>query len=124
MSDNRKERRTDEENKVVIQLAAGASSENSQQEMYGLTRDISVGGARIVTDNPLPHGTLCKLFLALSKSKQEVIIEGRVMWVKELSEKGLFEVGVEFVHEVPSTILALMKHLYGHERRLSVSGSK
>ena len=124
MSDKRKEQRTDEEIKVVIQLATQTDSRNAQREMYGLTRDISVGGARIVTDCPLPHGTLCKLNLALSKSRQEVILEGRVKWIKSLHEKGLYEVGVEFMHELPGTIMALMKHLYGHEKTLPGSGSK
>ena len=124
MSDKRREQRTDEENKVVIQLAAQADSRNAQKEVCGLTRDISVGGARIVTDSPLPPGTLCKLNLALSKSRQKVIMEGRVKWVRNLHEKGLYEVGVEFMHEVHDTIRVLMEHLYGQEKTLPASGSK
>ncbi len=108
----------------MIQLATQSDSRSTHKEMYGLTRDISVGGARIVTDSPLPHGTLCRLNLALSRSKQEVILEGRVKWVKSMYEKGLYEVGVEFMHEIPDTIMALMKHLYGHEKALPVSGIK
>jgi Tfp pilus assembly protein PilZ len=117
MTERRKDSRENEENKVVIEFVTSFGDSVSTSEIYALTKDISVGGARIVTDWFFPIGTYFKVNLALSKSKQVIHVDGRVRWVKHLDEtEELFEVGVEFKHDIPETMLALISHIVEIEK--------
>lgn len=117
MTQRRKDSREREENKVVIEFVTSFGDSVSTTEIYALTKDISVGGARIVTDWFFPIGTYFKVNLALSKSKQVVRVDGRVRWARNLDDNDdLFEVGVEFMHDIPETILALLNHIVEIEK--------
>jgi hypothetical protein len=119
MPDRRKDSRENEENKVVIEYFASLGDSIGKTEIYALTRDISVGGARIVTDWYFPVDTFFKITLALSKTRQEVLLDGRVRWIKSLDDADdLFEVGVEFLHDIPETTLALIRHILEIEREI------
>ena len=50
--------------------------------------------------------------LYLSKSKQIVKARGDVRW-NRMVEDGLYEMGVEFEHGIPTGVLVLINHLYG-----------
>ncbi len=117
MTQRRKDSSEREENKVVIEFVTSFGDSVSTTEIYALTKDISVGGARIVTDWFFPIGTHFKVNLALSKSKQVVRVDGRVRWARNLDDNDdLFEVGVEFMHDIPETILALLNHIVEIEK--------
>lgn len=117
MTQRRIDSREREENKVVIEFVTSFGDSVSTTEIYALTKDISVGGARIVTDWFFPIGTYFKVNLALSKSKQVVRVDGRVRWARNLDDNDdLFEVGVEFMHDIPETILALLNHIVEIEK--------
>ena len=64
--------------------------------------DISLGGARIFSDEPLVEGKglQFELFLPL---KQAVTAAARVVWVKELppGSEARYDVGLEFIHLPP-----------------------
>jgi hypothetical protein len=109
--DNRKERRILEENRVHIEVpSAGPHSE--PQIINALTHDISLGGARIVTDVFFEQGSSLKITLYLSKSKQVAKVRAEVRWIRAIAS-GLYEMGVEFQHGIPSGIMVLITHLYG-----------
>ena len=50
--------------------------------------------------------------LYLSKSKQIVKVRGDVRW-NRMVDDGLYEMGVEFEHGIPTGVLVLINHLYG-----------
>jgi len=117
MADRRKDSREHEENKVVIEFVTSMGDSIGVTEIYALTKDISVGGVRIVTDWFFPIDTFFKINLALPKSKQVVHVEGQVKWIKSLDDSDdLFEVGVEFVHDLPETTMALINHILEIEK--------
>ncbi|MFA9452575.1 MAG: PilZ domain-containing protein [Candidatus Aminicenantaceae bacterium] len=117
MADRRKDSREHEENKVVIEFVTSMGDSIGVTEIYALTKDISVGGVRIVTDWFFPIDTFFKVNLALPKSKQVVQVEGQVRWIKSLDDSDdLFEVGVEFVHDLPETTMALINHILEIEK--------
>ncbi len=119
MPDRRKDSRESEENKVVIEYVTSLGESIGVTEIYALTRDISVGGARIVTDWFFPIDTFFKVNLTLSKTRQEVHLDGQVRWVKSLDDSDdLFEVGVEFLHDLPETTLALISHILEIEKEI------
>ena len=35
----------------------------------------------------------------------------RIKWVKEI-DHGLYEMGIEFMHEIPGSIMSLISHLF------------
>ena len=109
--ENRKERRIQEENRVNIELP-GAASRNEAHTINALTHDISLGGARIVTDVFFEQGSSLKITLYLSRSKQVAKVRAEVRWIRAIAS-GLYEMGVEFQHGIPSGVMILITHLYG-----------
>jgi len=111
MRENRKDKRIAEENRVAIELT-GPSSTDEPRIVNALTKDISLGGARVVTDRLFEIGTSLRMTLFLSKSKQVVKVRGDVRW-NRMVDDGLYEMGVEFEHGIPTGVLVLINHLYG-----------
>ena len=111
MRENRKDKRLTEENRVAIELP-GAPSSPDARVINALTKDLSLGGARIVTDRLFEVGSSLRMTLYLSKSKQVTKVRADVRWVRMI-EDGLYEIGVEFEHGIPTGVLVLINHLYG-----------
>jgi hypothetical protein len=117
MSDRRKDTRTEEENKVVIEFVSCSEGRIQNEEAYALTKDISVGGAKIITDCYFPVGSFFKMNVALSRSRQSIQVEGTVKWVKSIDgDRVLYETGVEFLHDIPDTVFALLTHVFQIEK--------
>ncbi len=111
MREKRKDKRIAEENRVVIELP-GPSPAAEARPVNALTKDISLGGARVVTDRFFEVGSSLRMTLYLSKSKQVVKVRGDVRW-NRMVEDGIYEMGVEFEHGIPTGVLVLINHLYG-----------
>jgi c-di-GMP-binding flagellar brake protein YcgR len=111
MRENRKDKRISEENRVAIELP-GPPGSPDVRTVNALTKDISLGGARIVTDRLFEVGSSLRITLYLSKSKQIVKVRGDVRW-NRMIDAGLYEMGVEFEHGIPTGVLVLINHLYG-----------
>lgn len=110
MKERRRDTRVLDENRVVIGMR-GAPGDRLVEPFDAFTRDLSLGGVRVQTDKPLDTGVELTLTITLSRSRQIVRIHGRVQWVREV-EEGLFEAGIEFLHQVPANIMSLIDHLF------------
>jgi c-di-GMP-binding flagellar brake protein YcgR len=124
-TEKRKERRIREENRVIIEVP-GKWGPSGGPEINGLTQDISLGGARILMmDEFFPVGSLLKMTLYLSKSRQIVKVHAQVKWARMI-ENGFYEMGVEFEHGIPASVMALINHLYKKDQNVpsSVQASK
>lgn len=119
MMDKRRNKRVREEDRVVIEAFRPGGSK-VDFPINAFTKDISLEGARIWTDRAFPLDSKLKLVLYLSRSKQIVRICGIVMWAKNCDE-GLYEIGVQFQHEIPNVLMALIQHLYGRGRGIPTS---
>jgi PilZ domain len=111
MRENRKDKRIAEENRVAIELP-GTSLSAEPRVVNALTKDLSLGGARVVTDRFFEVGASLRMTLYLSKSKQVVKVRADVRWNRMIDD-GLYEMGVEFEHGIPTGVLVLINHLYG-----------
>ena len=111
---DRREKRFKEENKVIIEWANYRNPERNNA-IYAFTLDISIGGAKVLTDIDFPVDTIFMITLTLSSSRQIVTVAAHVRWVKPVFGGDLYEAGLEFIHERPQTIAALFRHLYGKE---------
>lgn len=110
----RREPRKEEEARVIIETLPDSPSAVSRT-FYALTRDISLNGARIRTDERFPVGTRLRITLTLSRFKQVIRLEAQVRWIKALFDGELFDMGVEFEHKIHGDIMALIRHMYGME---------
>lgn len=111
MRESRKDKRLTEENRVAIELP-GASTSPEPRVINALTKDLSLGGARIITDKLFDVGSSLRMTLYLSRSKQVTKVRADVRWTRMI-EDGLYEIGVEFEHGIPTGVLILINHLYG-----------
>lgn len=108
MEENRKDQRIKEEKKVVIEFYPEGKDSRPKNVTYALTRDVSEGGVRLLADRYFPVGTLLKITLSLSRTRQIVNIAAKVKWVTNFHTSDLYEMGIEYVHEIPESIKTLM----------------
>lgn len=85
------------------------------------TYDLSTGGARVMTKDPLAAGTLINIRIDLARSRESVVVAAEVRWSRFNARAGLYEVGVEFRHLSSQKILSLLKHLYGQNATVPTS---
>jgi c-di-GMP-binding flagellar brake protein YcgR len=115
MKDKRKEERVLGEDKVVMNLVSGDPVPGAKAAYYSLTRDISPGGVRLVTDAPVPVDSDVRLEIALSKVRKLVRATGKVRWVGLLYGDGVYELGIEFTDIGPESIGAILEYVYKRE---------
>lgn len=113
MKDKRRDVRIVEENKVVVSLMTGEIHSGTPMVYYSLTRDISMGGVRIMTVAPLEVGARVRLDITLGRSRKRMRAIGEVRWARELYGKEVFEAGLQFVGLEPNAEFALIDHIFG-----------
>lgn len=111
MENRRREKRFKQENDVLLQFAI----DEKDAKNNALTYDLSLNGVRIITKKYFPVETVIRTEIDLSSSSQYVKIDGKVRWVKKLEDEDLYAIGVEFLHDISKTVLALIAHLYGKD---------
>jgi hypothetical protein len=110
--DRRKEKRFIEQDDVLIKDERPGQNSAADGMIYGLTRDISISGARIVSDHVFPVGCLWRMLISLRRTSELLRLDGRVVWIKKSKNAQCYHIGVEFLHNYPDTIRLLIKHLY------------
>ena len=113
MKDRRRDVRIVEENKVAVSLMTGEVRPGLPTVFHSLTRDISMGGVRIMTVAPLEVGTRVHLEITLSRSRRRIRAVAEVRWVRDLYGREVFEAGLQFVGLDPDAEFALMDHIFG-----------
>ncbi len=110
------ERRIDsrirEEDKVVVELLSDIDPPPTKKVFNALTKDISPGGVRLMTNILLPVGSLIKMELALSKRRKLIQATGKICWSRSIYSEELFEMGVEFTEIALEDKMALLEHTY------------
>ena len=113
MKDKRREVRIVEENKVVVSLMTGEVRASLPGVFYSLTRDVSMGGLRIMTVAPLEAGARVRVDLTLGRSRKRIRAVAEVRWVRDLYAGEVFEAGLQFVGLEPDAEFALINHIFG-----------
>ena len=117
----RREKRFRQWNKARIRTAEAGRTTFDSEEGNAFTYDLSLGGARIHAEKGYPVGTVIQVQIELSRTGQSVLIEGEVKWIKENEAEGHWEMGVEFLHRLPRTLMSLMKNLYDENSRIPLT---
>ena len=113
MPDKRREKRVEEETKVAIRILPENRYAHDKNVVFALTKDISSGGLKILTDKMLPVDTLLSIELTLAKLRKLVTVTGKVRWVKRLYDDDVFEMGLEFIDTPPESVILLLENIYG-----------
>ena len=113
MKDRRRDIRIIEENKVVVSLMTGEVHPGTPTVYYSLTRDISMGGVRLMTVAPLEVGARVRLEITLGRSRKRIRAIAQVRWVRELYGQEVFDVGLQFVGLEPNAEFTLIDHIFG-----------
>jgi len=108
----RKEKRIEERNVVIIKSAGDGKGPYANLGINAYTYDLSLGGTRLFTEKEFAAGTVIRIVIELAKTCQTIQVDGEVKWVRKNDAVGLYEVGVEFLHNISQTILTLIRHLY------------
>ena len=113
--EKRKDKRFIEQDDVLIRDGRLVLEAAAEGMIYGLTQDLSLSGARIISEQVFPVGCAWRMIIDLKKSNVLLRVDGRVIWIKKSKNARRFHIGVEFLHHYPDTIRLLIKHLYGRE---------
>jgi hypothetical protein len=118
--ENRRDKRFRQWNKVALRESAGAEG-RPEPTINAYTFDISLKGARIQSDKGFAKGSLVRLQIELVRTRETIRVDAEVKWSRWNPAEEVFEMGVEFLHELSHTIMALFKDLYGEPTGLPAS---
>jgi len=118
--EKRKDKRFKEWNKVALKSAERVA-EGPGPVINAYTYDISIKGARIYSEQSFAVGSIVRIQIDLARSEQALRLDAEVRWIEWNREEKVYEMGVEFLHELSQTIMALIKHLYGEPTALPAS---
>jgi hypothetical protein len=121
--DNRKDKRFDERNDVLIKDTLLGWDPGAPIRINAHTYDISVSGARISCKTGFSAGTVLHIVIYFKKAGQALSVDGEVKWSRRCKGGRRSEIGVEFLHAIPETIVTLIGHFYGKEIRIPSSVS-
>lgn len=76
-----------------------------------LTQDLSLGGARFISDNFIPIHAILKLEIKLMDTPRMINAVARVVWIREIFDDENFEVGAEFMDISKEDSRFLNEHL-------------
>ena len=112
--ERRKHRRFQQWNKAIIKSASGGEGILPRCPIDAYAWDLSLGGARIQSEESFPVGAVLRIHLELVRSRECVSIDGAVRWTRWNEKENVHEFGVEFQECAQATLQAIMKNLY-HE---------
>lgn len=76
-----------------------------------ITRDISLGGCRIVTTKPLKKNSIIKIGLELEISNKPIDLAAEVVWIKEIEPNKKYEAGLKFIYNNPDQQQKIEKYI-------------
>lgn len=109
--EKRRAKRIKEETKVIMTILSKDVLPPGKKISYHLSKDISSGGVKILTDTFLPTKTMMKIEVTLEKPLRLIRLYGKVRWVKTLYADELFEVGIKFENTDPENVKILERHI-------------
>ena len=115
MKEKRKTERLKEFNEITTTVISG------EKNFYNYSEDISVSGAKIRGNIPLPVDTLLKIDFTLKNLQQKITALGKVKWIKIIIENKYYETGVEFVNTPREAIKKLEDHISWKQKCISLN---
>ncbi|MCX7759023.1 MAG: PilZ domain-containing protein [bacterium] len=67
-----------------------------------VTRDISLGGAKIIISKPIKKGSIIKIGIEMETANKPLELSAEVVWANELEPNKKYEVGLKFIYNNPA----------------------
>jgi c-di-GMP-binding flagellar brake protein YcgR len=109
--ERRKHRRFEQWNKAIIKSASGGEGILPSCPIDAYAWDLSLGGARIQSEESFPVGAVVRIHLELVRSRESVSIDSVVRWSRRNEKENIIEFGVEFQECNQTALQAIMKSL-------------
>jgi len=110
--ERRKHCRFQQWNKAIIKSASGGDGILPRCPIDAYAWDLSIGGARIQSEERFPIGAIVRIHLELVRSREAVSIDGAIRWSRWNEKENIHEFGIEFQECSQPTLQAIMKSLY------------
>ncbi len=75
-----------------------------------ITRDISLGGAKIEISKPIPKGKIIDITLDLETGKS-LSLKAEITWIKEVEYLKKYELGLKFIYDNPNQQQEVEKYI-------------
>jgi hypothetical protein len=121
--DNRRDKRFEERDDVLLEDKSQTAQAAAREAVKAYTHDVSVSGAWICCERDFPVGYVIRIAIDLGAGEPPVDLDGEVIWSRPNPDGRQFDIGVEFLHSIPATILTLLRHFYGKKDGLPSSVS-
>jgi PilZ domain len=112
---NRKEKRFGERHDILIKDPDLGWNPGAPIKINAHTSDISVSGARLTCKTDFPVGRVLHIVLHFNRTDQILCVDGEVKWTRKDGKGKCYEIGVEFLHTIPDTVVSLIGHFYGKD---------
>jgi hypothetical protein len=109
----RKDRRFKQWNKTLIWRLGDPRAAERQPAIEAFTYDLSIGGARLHTEESFKVGDRIRLQAELVRTGDLLRVEAVIKWLRWEDNADVCELGVEFQHTSMVTVLTLMRNLHG-----------
>lgn len=110
--ERRKHRRFQQWNKAIIKSASGGDGILPHCPIDAYAWDLSLGGARIQSEECFPVGAVLRIHLELVRTREAVSVDGAVRWSRRNEQENIYEFGVEFQACAEATLQTIMRDLY------------
>ena len=121
MKEKRKAKRLEEYNEITVSVISGEKDLPKEKiTTYSKSKDISVSGAQIRGNIPLPVDTLLKIDFKLKDLQQKITALGKVKWIKIIIEDKYYEAGIEFVDTPSEAIQKIDDYISWKQRTASL----
>ena len=112
IKERRKDFRRPGENLVVLRFTRGNESLEGEKILSAVAKNMSPGGAKIITEDQVPADMVLRVELSLPNTQKSVSMNGIVKWVRSVEGDKLFEVGLEFLNTPSESLLDLLEYTY------------
>ena len=109
MDEKKKAPRLKDFSEITATVISRGNNLSKEKIFYNYSEDISVSGAKIRGNIPLPVDTLLKIDLTLNNLREKITALGKVKWTKRILDHKWYEAGVEFF-DTPSEVIKKLDH--------------
>ena len=116
MDEKRRAPRLKDFSEITATVISRGKNLSKEKIFYNYSEDISVSGAKIRGNIPLPVDTLLKIDLTLNNLRQKITALGKVKWTKRILDDKWYEAGVEFFDTPSEVIKKLDDHIFEKQK--------
>jgi hypothetical protein len=116
MDEKRRAPRLKDFSEITATVISRGNNLSKEKIFYNYSEDISVSGAKIRGNIPLPVDTLLKIDLTLNNLRQKITALGKVKWTKRILDDKWYEAGVEFFDTPSEVIKKLDDHIFEKQK--------